>query len=149
MALNSLRPRYHLSLSINMNKPVLKTTLHISFQNCATHRVVSGVCCSKCSCSCHVLFAILYIHGFLLKDSLHIDRKWREGLVAVFSLGSSPTVDTDNRATRLQPSVNSPISVSGPVSVSMGFTKYKIKHDRNYFAMILDLDHQRTPLTTQ
>ena len=35
------------------------------------------------------------------------------GLVVVFSLGSSPTVDTANRAKRLQPNLN----MSGPVPV--------------------------------
>ena len=49
----------------------------------------------------------------MLEDSLHVDRKRKEGLVVVFSLGSSPTVDTENQAKRLQPNMNSPISVSG------------------------------------
>jgi len=30
-------------LSMGMHKHVLKTTLNIHFQNCATHRVVGGV----------------------------------------------------------------------------------------------------------
>jgi len=30
-----------------MHKHILKTTLNVCFQNCATHRVVSGVCCKK------------------------------------------------------------------------------------------------------
>ena len=43
---------------------------------------------------------------------------------------SSPTVDTENWAKKMQPNINNPISFigSGPVSVSMGFTKWQIKH---------------------
>ena len=60
---------------------------------------------------------------------MHVNRKREKGLVVVFSLGSSPNVDAENRAKRLQPNVNSPISVagSGLVSVSVGFTKCQIK----------------------
>ena len=29
---------------------------------------------------------------------------------------------------------------------SLGFTKCQIKHDKLYFALTLDLEHQRTPL---
>ena len=69
--------------------------------------------------------------------SLLVDRKQKGGLVVVFLLGSSPTVDTENRAKRLQPNINSPLLVSGLVSVSMGFTKCQI-NDKLYFTTILD-----------
>jgi len=37
-------------VSMGMHKHVLKTTLNAHFQNCATHRVVGGVCwCSETS----------------------------------------------------------------------------------------------------
>ena len=31
-------------LALGIHKPVLKTTLNVRFQKCATHRVVNGVC---------------------------------------------------------------------------------------------------------
>ena len=56
-------------------------------------------------------------------------------LVVVISLGSSPTVEMENRAKRLQPNINSPLSVYGPVSAPKGFTKCQITHDRNCISL--------------
>ena len=66
-----------------------------------------------------------------------VDRKRKGGLVVVFSLGSSPTVDTENRAKRLQPNIN--MSGSG---FGFGFngiygTPNKTQQ-KLYFATILD-----------
>ena len=85
-------------------------------------------------------------------DSLHVDRKRKEGLVVVFLLCSSPTVDVENRVKRLQPNVNSPNSVSGSGFWFRFNWIYKMPsktRQKVYFATIRDLEHQRTPLTTR
>ena len=57
------------------------------------------------------------------------------GLVVVFSLGSSPTVDTANRAKRLQPNIKT--SGSGLRFNRIYGTPNKTQH-KLYFATILD-----------
>ena len=53
-------------LSIGIHKPVLKTTLNVLFQKCASHRVVSGVRCSKCSKSSNeIQFLSCFIWHFI------------------------------------------------------------------------------------
>ena len=58
------------------------------------------------------------------------------GLVVVFSLGSSPTVDTANRAKRLQPNLNK--SGSGLRFNGIYGTPNKTQQ-KLYFATILDV----------
>ena len=69
-------------------------------------------------------------------------------LVVVFSLGSSPTVGTENLAKRLQPNVNVP-----PFHFRSGFNGiYRMQNktwQKRYFTTILDLEHQQTTLTTK
>ena len=72
--------------------------------------------------------------------------------VVVFSLGSSPTVERTSEKTTTKGI--RPLSVANQHWVfqqrSMGCTKCDkcaIKHNRNYFATIRDLEHQQTPLT--
>ena len=58
-------------------------------------------------------------------------------LVVVFSLGSSPTVDTENRAKRLQPNLNTSGSGSGLRFNGIYGTPNKTQQ-KLYFATILD-----------
>ena len=142
-------------LAMGIHKPVLKTTLNVPFQKCATHRVLSGVCwCSKSSIIvkysfCRFLFGILYIHWFLLEDSLRVDRK--RGLVVVFSLGQ--TLLLIQRTERQQKTTTKRKQTHFSFRFRFGFRFigiYKMLNTTRQelsFATILDLEHQRTPLT--
>ena len=78
---------------------------------------------------------------FYLAFCKSIDFGWKTpcslqgGLVVVFSLGSSPTVDTANRAKRLQPNINT--SGSGLRFNRIYGTPNKTQH-KLYLATILD-----------
>ena len=63
-------------------------------------------------------------------------------MLVVFSLRSSPTVDTENRAKRLQPTLPFPVPVEFPFNLQNAV--YKMPNKR-----ILDLEHQRQQLTTR
>ena len=78
---------------------------------------------------------------FYLAFCKSIDFGWKThcslqgGLVVVFSLGSSPTVDTENRAKRLQPNIN----MSGSSFRFNGIYGTPNKTQQKlYFATILD-----------
>ena len=78
---------------------------------------------------------------FYLAFCKSIDFRWKThcslqgGLVVVFSLDSSPTVDTENRAKRLQPNINT--SGSGFRFNGIYGTPNKTQQ-KLYFATILD-----------
>ena len=81
---------------------------------------------------CGVLFDIL-----LIPLKLNPDQK-RKSTVSTVGL---------DRAKRLQPA---PLSVSGQRARGINvYTKCQMEHDKLYFDAMLDLDHHRTPLTTQ
>ena len=80
-----------------------------------------------------VVFYWAFCKSIVFCWKTHCTLTRKEGLVVVFSLGYSPTVAAENRAKRLQPFVNSPISICG--LSPMGFTKCQIKHDRNCISL--------------
>ena len=73
----------------------------------------------------------------LLSGKTHcsLTGKVKGGLVVVFSLGSSPTVDTKNQAKSLQSNINSPLSVSGPRFNGIYKMPNKKKNDRNCISL--------------
>ena len=83
---------------------------NLSLVKCATQRVVSGVhWCSKSSVVAKYSFCLFFYctfiafcksHWFLLEDSLLVGRKRKGGLFTFGCslFGSSPTVETENRA---------------------------------------------------
>ena len=80
---------------------------------------------------------------------MYVDQKRKGGLGVVFTLGSSPTVDAENRATttkRKQPPFRfwfwSGFRFNGIYKMP-NKTQHKL-----YLDTILDLEHQQTPLTT-
>ena len=90
----------------------------------------------------------------MLEDSLHVDRKRKEGLVVVFSLGSlyvemmwCGELSEKTTTKRKQPDFRFQFR-----SAFRFKTNYKIANkiqQELYFATILDLKHQRTPLSTR
>ena len=68
-----------------------------------------------------------FVNPLILVGRLIAHSKGR--LVVVFSLGSSPTVDTENRVKKLQPNIN--ISASGS-----GYGKPNKTQQKRYFATI-------------
>ena len=139
---------------MGIHKPVLKTTLNICFQKCATHRVVSGVCgCSKSSIVakyifCCVLFGMLYIPWKRKPDQ---NRKWKWGFTFGCSLFAQFYVSTVGLEKRLQPaplSVSSPREMSLPTAIN-GFTKCRMKHDRKCISLrylIWNINKHHSPL---
>ena len=117
------------------HSPVLKTALKVSFQKCATHRVVSVFSrCSKSSIVAEHSFCFICHFVNPLISVGRLIARWPEterGAGCSLFARSSPTVDAGNRVKRLQPNVNGPFSVSGPVSVSMRFTKWQININNN------------------